>query len=110
MREMLVRMLQDSGFHVIAAPSGDAALALFETGQNVDMVLTDIVMPGRLQGPALVQALRQRNPSLPAVFMSGYANEATVHGNGLLPEDTRLMKPVSRAILLDAIKKAIAPT
>jgi len=108
-REMLVRTLGDSGFNVISAPSGDAALARFEAAQNVDLVLTDIVMPGALQGPALVQALRQRDASLPAVFMSGYANEATVHGNGLRPEDIRLMKPISRSLLLSAIKQAMAP-
>ena len=68
-------------------------------------MLTDIVMPGKLQGPALAKKLRKINPDLPAVFMSGYPNEATVHGNGLRPEDTRLMKPVPKNELLRALEK-----
>jgi hypothetical protein len=41
--------------------------------------------------------------------MSGYASEATVHGNGLRPEDIRLMKPVRKAELIDAVETALAP-
>ena len=70
------------------------------------MLLTDIVMPGSLQGPALARTLRRIKASLPAVFMSGYANEPTEHGNGLRPDDIRLMKPVSRQDLLAAIAEA----
>jgi len=105
---VLVRALREAGYVVIAAESGDAALAAFEAAERVDVVLTDIVMPGNLQGPALVGELRKRDPALPAVFMSGYANEATVHGNGLRPEDIRLMKPVSRSDLLAALRQALA--
>ena len=105
---VLVRTLTNAGHAVIEAANGDLALSRFEKAEKVDVVLTDIVMPGTLEGPALVKALRERDPALPAVFMSGYANEATVHGNGLRPEDIRLMKPVGRRVLLDAIDQALA--
>jgi two-component SAPR family response regulator len=42
------------------------------------------------------------------IFLSGYASEATVHGNGLTAEDIRLMKPISRNALLDAVGKCLA--
>lgn len=58
-------------------------------------------------GTALAAALRAINTDLPVVFMSGYAAEATVHGNGLRPEDIRLMKPIMRRDLLTAVSKAI---
>lgn len=105
---VLVRSLEAAGYHVIAAPSGDAALARFMEVDHVDLVLTDIIMPGTLEGPGLVNALRKQDPDLPAIFMSGYASEATVHGNGLRPEDIRLMKPVGRKELLAAISQALA--
>ncbi len=73
-----------------------------------DLVLTDIVMPGELQGTTLSLRLRAIRRDLPVVFMSGYASEATVHGNGLRPDDVRLMKPVRRADLLATVAKAIA--
>ena len=106
--DMLAKTLNNAGYEVLAAHNGDTALARFKSAEKVDLVLTDIVMPGTLEGPALVKALRALDSDLPAVFMSGYANEATVHGNGLRPEDIRLMKPVGRQALLDAIEQALA--
>ena len=64
-------------------------------------------MPGSLQGTALAKELRKVRSDLPVVFMSDYANEATVHGNGLRPEDIRLMKPATKADLLEAIESAL---
>ncbi len=100
--------LERAGYHVTSAESGDAALLVFQADPGFDLVLTDIVMPGELQGTTLSRRLRDIRYDLPVVFMSGYANEATVHGNGLRPEDIRLMKPVQRSDLLAAIAKALA--
>ena len=103
----LIRTLEAAGYGVLPAASGDIALELYHAANQVDLVLTDIVMPGKVQGPELVRQLRQGEKTLPAVFMSGYAHEATVHGNGLRPDDIRLMKPVSRADLIKAIEQAL---
>lgn len=100
--------LERAGFTVVAVSSGDRAAALFETDQDFDLVVTDIVMPGELQGPQLVGKLRALKSDLPAVFLSGYASEATVHGNGLRPTDIRLMKPLQRSQLLAGIARALA--
>ncbi|SNR59479.1 PAS domain S-box-containing protein [Puniceibacterium sediminis] len=105
-RATLVTILELAGYHVTATVSGDMAFTAFEANPSFDLLLTDIVMPGKLQGTGLAKALRERWPSLPIIFMSGYASEATVHGNGLRPEDIRLMKPVQRAELLAAVVKA----
>ncbi|MEM6623313.1 MAG: ATP-binding protein [Pseudomonadota bacterium] len=104
-RAVLHRQLELAGHDVVACASGDTAMAHFQSDQNFDLLVTDVVMPGRLQGPALAQELRQLKPSLQVIFVSGYANEATVHGNGLRPEDIRLMKPVRRHDLLAAIER-----
>jgi YesN/AraC family two-component response regulator len=87
--------------------SGDAALEVFKASGPFDLLLTDVVMPGKLLGPALANAVRQTDPELPCIFLSGYASEATVHGNELRPSDIRLMKPVSRTDLLHAVSEAI---
>ncbi|WP_204218488.1 PAS domain-containing protein [Loktanella sp. S4079] len=107
-RDTLVIMLERAGYDVTAAQTGDRALEIFEDDQSFDLLLTDIVMPGKLQGTHLSKALRKLRSDLPVVFMSGYASEATVHGNGLRPEDIRLMKPVQRADLLSAVAQALA--
>ncbi|MEH6741810.1 MAG: response regulator, partial [Sulfitobacter sp.] len=88
----------------------DEAFEVFKTFGPFDLLLTDVVMPGELLGPALAKAVRQIDPELPCIFLSGYASEATVHGNGLRPSDIRLMKPVSRTDLLHAVSKAISKT
>lgn len=98
------------GYRVIQAISGDRAFEIFPNEPEIDLLLTDIVMPGNLQGTTLAKALRKIRPDLPVVFMSGYASEATVHGNGLRPEDTRLMKPVRREDLVRAVNKGLSKT
>ena len=86
----------------------DTAEQIFTLDQNFDLLVTDIVMPGTLQGTHLARNLRRANHDLPVVFLSGYASEATVHGNGLRPEDIRLMKPVRKSELLEGVKRSLA--
>ncbi|MGH1415877.1 MAG: ATP-binding protein [Pelagimonas sp.] len=107
-REILVRILENANYNVTPAPSGDVARTIFENDPSFDLLLTDIVMPGKLQGTTLAKVLRETWPDLRVVFMSGYASEATVHGNGLRPEDIRLMKPIQKRDLLTAIERVLA--
>lgn len=104
---VLCTALSLEGYTVEAAKSGDEAARIFESNRDFDLVVTDIVMPGELQGTTLSHHLRDIRPNLPMVFMSGYASEATVHGNGLRPQDIRLMKPVRKRDLVDAIEHAL---
>ncbi len=103
----LEQILTRSGYEVTSAKNGDIAAQIFKGNTDFDVLLTDIVMPGELQGTSLAKALRKIRPDLPVVFMTGYASEAAVHGNGLRPEDIRLMKPVRRSDLLAAIEKSL---
>lgn len=107
-RDVLEIMLSRAGYQVVKAVSGDDALVIFATDPAFDLLITDIVMPGELQGAALCHEIRKHRPDLPVVFMSGYASEATVHSNGLRAEDIRMMKPIQRADLLATVAKAIA--
>ncbi|WP_321829951.1 CHASE domain-containing protein [Thalassovita sp.] len=102
-RDMLERSLTRMGHAVTTAEDGDAALALFDGGRVFDLLLTDIVMPGSLQGTALVEALRQRRPGFPAIVMTGYTDVPLHEGSVLHPDDIRLSKPVARAELERAI-------
>ena len=107
-RRTIGRILTDRGHVVVEAASGDAGLAVFErSGVPFDILLTDVVMPGRLQGPMLAKELKQRAPDLGIVFMSGYANEAVVNGNGLRHDDLYLMKPIQRRELLRLIDRLL---
>lgn len=108
--KIILRILKNAGHDVVGAASGDLALELFQSSGPFDLLITDIVMPGKLQGPTLAQKLRDIQPTLPVVFMTGYAREAALYGNGLREEDIRLMKPVSRTEILDSIRAATQST
>ncbi|SNR78197.1 ATP-binding protein [Puniceibacterium sediminis] len=104
---VLARMLKAAGFAVTCAESGDKAKAIFEADPNFDLLLTDIMMPGQLQGTDLSKKIREIDGTLPVIFMSGYPSEAAGNGNGIPPEDIRLIKPVMRKDLLAAIAQVL---
>lgn len=105
--EVLVKTLTNAGYAVTAATSGDSAKEVFQANPDFDLLITDVVMPGALLGTGLAQELRASKTGFPVIFMSGYASEAAAHDNGLQPGDIRLMKPVQRADLLNAIRQLL---
>jgi PAS domain S-box-containing protein len=96
--EELVRMttadmLMDLGFEVMEAGSAEEASRMIEAGAELDVVITDHLMPG-MSGADLVRALRVSRPALPVLLVSGYAE-----AEGIPPETARLTKPFRNADL-----------
>lgn len=106
--KVLVRVLANAGYEVVSARSGEEAWRAFEERADFDLVITDVVMPGQLTGPQLAEKIRAGNPDMPVIFLSGYAQEATLHGNGLPPEDIRLTKPLRMTEFLSHVELALA--
>jgi CheY-like chemotaxis protein len=77
-REAVVSGLEDAGFDVVVAASGDQALAMIENGLDTEVVFSDIVMPGRISGIDLAALLRERRPGLPVVLATGYTDQRAV--------------------------------
>ncbi len=71
-RELTAQALEDLGFQVVTAPTADQALDLLRGGVQVDVVLSDIVMPGTRSGVDLARTLKVLKPTLPVVLASGY--------------------------------------
>ena len=105
--KVMCRALELDGHSVTIAASGDEAAHLFEDQGPFEMLVTDIVMPGKLQGPDLAEKLRSQCPDLPVLFLSGYA-PSTLADQGIRPGDLRLMKPVARASLAHAVAQTLA--
>jgi PAS domain S-box-containing protein len=73
-REMTGRILENGGYTVLAAESAEKALDLLAGGRHVDLVITDMVMPG-MNGMELSLAVQQMRPELPVLFISGYTDD-----------------------------------
>ncbi|MDQ2667075.1 MAG: response regulator [Gemmatimonadota bacterium] len=103
-RRVARRALEIHGYVVTEAPDGPSALQRAQESE-IDMVLTDVMMPGML-GPALVRALRSDRPDLPVLFMSGHTDE--IVRDGLLdPATPFLPKPFTPAQLAQKVREVL---
>ena len=96
-----VDTLSEFGHHVVWASDAFAALALIDSGQVVDLLLTDVVMPS-MSGPELAREIMARRGSMPAVFMTGYADGTDIAGHGIEPKNI-LRKPFTEHDLARAV-------
>jgi two-component system, cell cycle sensor histidine kinase and response regulator CckA len=93
-RRLVTRVLTGLGYRVRAAHSGKQALGLLTASEApVDLVLTDVILPGGLQGDQLAQEVKALRPDLPVLFMSGYPRDAIVHAGRLDLGVDYLQKP-----------------
>jgi two-component system, cell cycle sensor histidine kinase and response regulator CckA len=92
LRDLTRKLLERQGYTVLAAANADEALQLFKRNASIDVVLTDVVMPGA-SGPELTRRLVEERPGLKVVYMSGYTEEAIVHHGVLNPGIAFLNKP-----------------
>ncbi len=107
LREIAVEMLEDLGYRLLSAADGPSALALIEEHASIDLLLTDIVMPGGMTGPQLARAATAVRPDLRVLFMSGYAESAVLR-EGQVAFDTDLIgKPFRRAELARRVRAAL---
>jgi CheY-like chemotaxis protein len=106
LRTLAVRILKHSGYRVLEASDGPEALKVWlEHYREVDLLVTDIIMPGGLSGGKLADQLRAEKPGLKVIYMSGYSGE--VAGTGLNLRDGRkfLQKPFSPAKLVQTVRE-----
>jgi CheY-like chemotaxis protein len=83
-REAIVLELEEAGFEVHAAESGDEASFLLPKMRRIDLLLTDIRMPGRINGWVLADMARCRRPDLPVIYASAYRPEDSREVEGSL--------------------------
>jgi PAS domain S-box-containing protein len=107
-RAYSVEVLRDLGYHVLPVQDGPAALAAMEeAGGRIDLLFTDVVLPGGMTGADLASAARARQPGLRTLFTSGYARNAIVHHGRLDPGVDLLPKPFSYRDLAAKIREVL---
>ena len=99
-------LLERQGFTVLQAANAEEAVHLFEQNAAIDVLLTDVVMPG-VSGPELTRQLVQLRPSLKVIYMSGYTDDAIVHHGILNPGIAFLHKPFSSETLRKKIREVL---
>jgi PAS domain S-box-containing protein len=107
-RGTVVAMLESLGYKVLKARDADSALAVIQSGARVDLLFTDVVMPGKLRSPELARRARELLPQLAVLFTSGYTENAIVHGGRLDPGVELLGKPYTQEALGRKIRHVLA--
>ena len=104
-RELAEAMLAAADYDVVSAPSGEEALALLER-QSVDLVFTDVIMPGGMNGLQLIEKVHEARPGMPVLVTTGYMDELPARGaQGQVLEV--LAKPYDHQDLLDRVHAAL---
>jgi PAS domain S-box-containing protein len=95
LRGYTVEILRELGYQVLEAPNGAAALDMLAQNLKVDLLFTDIIMPGGMNGRQLADEAKRRRPDLKVLFTTGYARNAIVHHGRLDPGVEMIGKPFS---------------
>ena len=108
-RELAARLLRSAGYRVVVAADGPSALGAAEAEPRLDLLFTDLVLPGGLDGEELAAALVARRPGLSVLLASGYSESLVRRGGTLAPSHSMISKPFDRATLLRAVCQALRP-
>jgi PAS domain S-box-containing protein len=103
-RQTATGLLRSLGYTVLEAAGGNEALSIANGGQAIDLLLTDVMMPGGLAGPTLAEEMRKLRPTLRVLYTSGYAETALVHQGELNNKVELLQKPYRRQALAQKVR------
>ena len=102
-RYMLSERLSEAGFEVVECETGEDALALLDRRAEVSALLTDLRLPGRIDGWDIAEAARERRPDLPVVYVSAYSYVTPRQ----VPGSIMLDKPTAPEEIIDALKSLL---
>lgn len=107
-RMLVVETLEESGYRVLEAGDGRSGLEVLHSAGHVDLLITDVGLPGGMNGREVADAARVKQPDLRVLFVTGYAENAVVGNGHLDPGMQVLTKPFVNAALLNKVHELIA--
>jgi len=108
-RNLIVEVLQDLGYRALEAPDGPSGLKILQSRQRIDLLVTDVGLPG-INGRQLADAARETRPPLKVLFITGYAENATLANGFLDPGMEMITKPFAVEALATRIRTMIQGT
>jgi CheY-like chemotaxis protein len=106
-RNYVIAQLHSLGYRTVAAGNGADALALIDTGVEFDLLFTDVIMPGGMNGRELATEAARRRPGVKILFTSGYTENAVMHHGRLDPGVFLLAKPYRKPDLARMLRQAL---
>jgi len=104
LRKVATRLLRDAGFRVTEAGDGGEAMRQAEAAARVDLLFTDMELPGGMNGHAIAERVRERHPAVKVLYTTGYSTAITAAG-GRAPEDAPVLaKPYARQQLIAQLR------
>ncbi|WP_282338479.1 ATP-binding protein [Pseudomonas sp. PS02288] len=103
LRMLIVEILQEQGYCVLEAEDGPSGLAVIQSGAPIDLLITDVGLPGGLNGRQVADAARQQRPDLKVLFITGYAENAVIVSGQLDPGMQVLTKPFAMDAFVERI-------
>jgi CheY-like chemotaxis protein len=107
-RKMAVVLLDSLGYRTVATDNAATALDLLNDGAEFDLLFTDIMMPGEMNGIDLAGEVRRRFPLMPIVFTSGFSNPERTHADAAALGATIISKPYRKTTLAESLRAALA--
>jgi CheY-like chemotaxis protein len=107
-RHYVLTQLQSLGYTTLSAANAKEALDLIDRGANFDLLFTDVIMPGGMNGRQLADEVKKRRPVAKVLFTSGYTEDAIIHHGRLDPGVTLLAKPYRKRDLARIIREVLA--
>ena len=106
-RMLVVEVLHEAGYFALEAPDGPAGLAILQSEARIDLLITDVGLPGGMNGRQVADAARLTRPDLKILFITGYAENAAV-GNGMLAPGMEVMtKPFAMSALATKVREIV---
>lgn len=106
LRELIVQELADAGFEVIEADTGERAIAILNAGRPIDVLFTDIRLPGQVDGWQIARHARHHRPEIPVIYASGY----TLDRSAQVPDSLYLGKPYRTESVVVEIERCLTRT
>jgi CheY-like chemotaxis protein len=106
-RMLLVETLEENGYRTLEAHDGPSGLRILDSDARIDLLVTDVGLPGGLNGRQVADAAREKRPGLKTLFITGYAENAVIGNGHLKPGMEVITKPFEISAIANKVRELL---